>query len=897
MSRSVVRRPSLVLGKKVSRWIIAFLVLWAGCRRGEEDAAPLQVAFAGCAEVRDGPECLLEQPLDLWVATPIGRISVEPPPERIVEVAGGQRIRIDAAAARRNGRVQVTARGEGPTRLFSLRIAKTSRPCPTAAAASAAGYKAYRAADITSADQALAEAVAAWARCGRRHKVLKDQLMRVHLRLSPTSTAASILGADRFDTALALLSSAEAQTYFSSDLTAGISFYRGVIEAQTANLRGAVRHLKAASVDAGRLGLSQERVAHEVLVPLLAQLGDVANLTARLSQLNVAARSLEGCERGRVLTNIGWALLAEEWLARPFGVRSAPLSLSQEPSLACRGVVCPTPVPSGLDIKAILEEAERLKRECERGPANARVNLALLAWLRGDDAGLGRWLTSARQAQPVPDIAPWLYELEARYALRSGKVDAARSALHQMVSAGLSPDAQVRALNLEGAIWRAAGRFKRAEHAWRKADRAVDQAVRWVGLEAGRGSFAARMLAPARSLVELLVEQGRIEAAFAVARHARARTLSGLRRADKIAHLPPSIRESWRAGVARIRALSSAIAAVEQKQRTVPGRQARGLQARLSVLRAERDEQVDAAFRKIDILPLHATSELAVDPGELVLMAFPGERAWFGFAVTSSVTLGRRLDAVPSARPEAMADWLLTPFGQELDRARRIRVLPFGLLGRVDVHALPWRGRPLGFAKPIVYALDIPPTGGTSSGPALVLGDSLGDLSEARVEAQAAARRLNTTAWLGEAASRQRMLVDLPKAAWLHFAGHAEAGDAALGSALILAGRDRWVAGEILTLPSVPAGIVLSACGSGKLPRQELGAGLAQAFVVAGAEAVVATSRRVADRTARRLTEKLYETVAAGALRPNRLPEALRQAQQVLAAEKEDWSAYRVWVP
>jgi CHAT domain-containing protein len=121
----------------------------------------------------------------------------------------------------------------------------------------------------------------------------------------------------------------------------------------------------------------------------------------------------------------------------------------------------------------------------------------------------------------------------------------------------------------------------------------------------------------------------------------------------------------------------------------------------------------------------------------------------------------------------------------------------------------------------------------------------------------------------GPAATRDSLLTALPDARLFHFAGHAQlAGPSGAASALIVEGGARIQLGDLLALPRLPNVVVLSACEGAATGASTAGdgssastMGLTQAFLAAGAHAVVAPSRNIADAEARVFVSALYETV------------------------------------
>ena len=86
-----------------------------------------------------------------------------------------------------------------------------------------------------------------------------------------------------------------------------------------------------------------------------------------------------------------------------------------------------------------------------------------------------------------------------------------------------------------------------------------------------------------------------------------------------------------------------------------------------------------------------------------------------------------------------------------------------------------------------------------------------------------------------------------------------------------------------------PARVVLSGCDAAKSEGDAEGLGLAQAFVVAGAEEVLAPVRPVSDTLAAELATRVHRDRAP-------LADALRAASLSLHAgdARADWAAFRV---
>lgn len=256
--------------------------------------------------------------------------------------------------------------------------------------------------------------------------------------------------------------------------------------------------------------------------------------------------------------------------------------------------------------------------------------------------------------------------------------------------------------------------------------------------------------------------------------------------------------------------------------------------------------------------------------------------------------------------PEQLASALLASVGNRVAHARRLRLRPFGVLRDVNWSAIPVGGRPLVTIAPIEYPFDtadVTTDLGRAESSLLVVADPTGTLPAARREGDAVVAieggDAGVTLLAGAGATRALVLEWLPRASALHFAGHASyAGVDGWESSLLLAGGERVTVADVLALPRVPARVVLSGCETG-IEGEEGGGppglGLAEAFIAAGATAVVASTRRVNDATADRFMRAL---VAALARTPGDVPLALQRAQLDTrsALPSTEWSAFRAFV-
>jgi CHAT domain-containing protein len=153
----------------------------------------------------------------------------------------------------------------------------------------------------------------------------------------------------------------------------------------------------------------------------------------------------------------------------------------------------------------------------------------------------------------------------------------------------------------------------------------------------------------------------------------------------------------------------------------------------------------------------------------------------------------------------------------------------------------------------------------------------------------------NATVLAGADATAERFLALAPDAEWIHFAGHGGwRADAPEASGLRL--NDRWLlAGELADISLSARWVTLSACHTARAlvrPGEEW-FGLARAFLLAGASAVVAAQWDVDDEATARLMSELYARLASG----TPLARALAQAQANRAEAGEhpiDWAGFAV---
>ncbi|MCB9727280.1 MAG: CHAT domain-containing protein [Deltaproteobacteria bacterium] len=695
-----------------------------------------------------------------------------------------------------------------------------------------------------------------------------------------------LVGALRFGEAHETLAALAPAAGAFDEAKAYAPYYEAILLHRAGDPRGALRNLEEAERAARRLGMEAvARDSRQTTALVLQELGRFEEAGRILEGLaGEASASEDPCQRATLLTNLGWTRL----LLGEAGRQSEPLPVLEE-ALAIWRSSCAAPAELG----------------------NALVNLSLAELQRGDIARARERLREAVAAGAADTavVEAWRLDLEGRLALATGEEPGALDAfeaLDRLAREASVPDAALRAALGRGDALAALGRPDEALAAWDAAEGLLDQAVRAVPLGEGQGAFLASATRGPRAHVDLLMSLGRVDEALAVARRSRTRELTMLRQLRALAALGPEARARWEAAVAAWRAGRRALdaAAEDDWKLAADGRAAAAL-ARADEERALR-RALDDALAMAAPEPAPQLTAL-VGSGELALVTHPGRRGTWVFAVTEAGARAVHLGALPS-EPGALAAALLEPFRAELQVARRLRVLAFGPLREVDFQSLPWEGGPLAARLPVVYAVDLPPLAGSApnrSSAALVVADPARNLAGAQAEvgavrallAQGSGAPVELT---GPEATLAAVQERLPEAGLFHFAGHGWFGG--LGgweSALGLAGGQRLTVGDILALPRVPATVVLSGCETGRSDRSGPGAslGLAESFVIAGAEAVVAATRPVDDALAQAMSEALYQE-GQQALRADPAS-ALARAQAHIRAEQPDadWASFRLIVP
>lgn len=663
-----------------------------------------------------------------------------------------------------------------------------------------------------------------------------------------------------------------------------VSYNQALVADRVGNYRSALDQLRKAADLAERVGMATYRWdAEQVLARFLQDLGRSKEALELFARLRNDPHPQSPCDMGNLLTNEAWTrLFAQEEQAGD-------------------------PTPILLEAKLVFDQNGCLPSQ----RLNARLNLALA------HQQAKRW-PEARQAleeaRPLLSGANlrerlWWLDLEGRAAIAENRPQDALGLygeLAEVAERAQSLAGRFRAAFGRARVHLALGRREEAIKDLARADHIIDEESWHVPVHEGRESFVAQREEVTRWYLQLLLDAGRLQEALALTRRARSRLLRQLAVRDRLAQLNDSDQQRWD------RALSS----YWELRDSVDRQAAREWQVAEDQVKSARESlasKVSEARRDLDraLADLGAPRESPLSPpkpGEVILAYHPLPRGWVGFAAHPDGIEVTKFDLPDLGDPEAQARSLLAPFLRVLDRAERVRVLPYGPLQSVDFHALSVNGEPLLARSLVVYSLDLPAL--SSPRPAgrhsvLLVADPEGNLPEARLEAGmvAAAIRKWGPGWTlkrldGTDAVAKTVREELPGANLFHYAGHGTfRGLAGWDSVLPLADGSHLNLGDLLVLRPAPAWVVLSACDAGRASEQVPGEGigLARAFLLAGSQAVVAATRPVQDRAARDLLGEMYRGWQPGA----DLPQQLRRVQSACLrrAPASDCAYFRLLVP
>jgi tetratricopeptide (TPR) repeat protein len=666
------------------------------------------------------------------------------------------------------------------------------------------------------------------------------------------------------------------------------SYYEGYAAFGTTDLRRALALFDRVMIDAERLDLDDLWTgAAQMQLRTLIQLGRKAEARTLLAAVDEHIPEAPPCARADALEQTG--MLTLDFRDDAATLRRADVLLREAVGLYRHA--CPMP----------------------RRLAATLVHLGSAALGANETNEAEVQLSASRAAYSEPSMLLLAAQVELEAKIAEQRRDrSAADRYHRLELLGLElDDPSIRWSGLVGR-GRALEQLDRSSDAievYQEAEAVLDRLRFNAPLGGGRETFLGDRVESASRLIDLLSRSDRVQEAVQAARRSLARALSALAWPARLDAAPDDVRRAWYTAVSTYHQQRTSYELEAADDWKLPA-------DRMARRRDERGRRDAAARALLDeaLASLGARGEqtlapLALLPGELVIIYHPIPSGWIGFAIDRDGATAHRLGALNAGvrQPDKLGETLLAPFSARLEHHDSVRFLPHGALAQIDFHALPWRGRPLIASMAVRYGVDVPSAGRAGTAMNAVVIDPHPELRTSRGEAARAEVRLAAGGWrvrrLSGAAATRRAINESIAAGdvgLLQYAGHAS-----------FAGLDGWeshlgvednrllTVGDILALPAAPAYVVLSGCETAATAAAQgvSGLGLAQAFVVAGARWVVASTRPVKDLDASAIVAALD---AEQALRSGAdIAVHLRAAQNRLmeAAPAIDWASFRVIVP
>lgn len=563
--------------------------------------------------------------------------------------------------------------------------------------------------------------------------------------------------------------------------------------------------------------------------------------------------------------------------------------------------------PTVADPTPLLRElVEHYEPSNDRIRANGvKLNLAIAA-SQDHDLEEAKRASSTLDRTQLDVVSQVFAEIvEARVARGSGRTQEAREHLERArVLAELASD---DALALRVSLARAeleqqTGGLEQARKEYERADGIEDRLALSIAAHEGRSTFSNTYRHGRAHHVELLLELGDRSAALCTVLAARARHLRSLAvQRDRSALDPERAAEQRRLFVQR----QGLVETLEQRNREswslppdelarLAERSARELQ-RIDELSAEAMALIEdepPPWRCADVRPADASRAL--------LTMHPGSRAgqWWLLLDRAGEVDALLVELDPhAADAEVAMSRALARFAAKgrLGALDTLVVIPLGALVSVDFHALDPLSHEGG--PRVLYGLGLGRARrpGPTDGSAAVLVDPSGNLREPAAEAEEVRAALSRVGWT----QRDAWAPDDPHPpTLLYYAGHGYyTGLHGWGSYLQLPQGPVTIQ-QLIAHQRAPAIVVLGAChaGASNVEIIDGGMNLASAFLLAGADLVIAPKQAVDDRDARALARASYGNLPgpgdADAL-AHELVAALTSAQR----QDDRFVDWRIWVP
>jgi hypothetical protein len=430
-------------------------------------------------------------------------------------------------------------------------------------------------------------------------------------------------------------------------------------------------------------------------------------------------------------------------------------------------------------------------------------------------------------------------------------------------AAGQASDAEWRALFGQGLALRALKKDAEGLARLRAAVEVQERAGLRTALRAGRAAFFDDRRALVNALTDAYLGQGDLAALFELTDAVGARVLRTLESSVRAERLSPSAREAYLRRVTDYSRARSAFEAGAAREAELSGRAL--AEWRTARLADERD--LTARFEAVyELLDREAPTALPAAASAQAAQARLGERealVAFARAPNAEVALVLKRDEITGVHLEGAAPVSL--LDAALEGVDRVVVVAGASSTAFD---LPVMGSPpLATRKTVTFTpyagLWVRGASPMTGEGRLIVADPESNLPSARGEGTRLGALLgaNVRLAIGRDATRAQVLEALATSRLFHFAGHGElAPDDPWSARLRLAEGQSLTLSDLLLEAPRPTLVVLNGCSTGV--RLALGrhdrVGLPEAFLVAGAAAVLATDDEVEDSQARTFVERFY---------------------------------------
>lgn len=681
-----------------------------------------------------------------------------------------------------------------------------------------------------------------------------------------------------------------------------LSYYRGIYYRYEGHYQLAQRELQRAVDVADNFQFVRELgMAREALANLLTEVGQFAHAD-RVYQRLLAANNVQGCDLAYYNNSAAGSLLmaAESGETEPGRLQQAASYLSSASGHNS------TNCPDHHSLQAFIF-----------------LNETLLAIIQKRAQLAEEKLMAIHQLSDRSDrVQTWVGDFAGRIALLKKRWDEAEMAFEKLKG-------QSRSKEDAEAMWRATLGLARVKLAIEQPDAALallqenaqrtDQLAEAIGIHEERSRFYNLRKQNSQLLLETLIAIGDAEAVLAVLKHARQRVLGDALRQFAIENRSAQQHR----GVQRY---------VDKRKQEAAAKANSWMLSQSEFQHQEKRQAAAKSQLVSEIAQVNAITELSTpreqngpSTEENKKASFPANtlnlyffRDGNGTVVVAENNRGpimkhfdksnggakKEVDVIKNlqfdtSQFESLA-FLILPFAREIDEAEMINLYGSGEFATTALHRIPFRGKPLGEQKTLLYRLDLADTLPDFSWPhpgMLLVGDAHGDLPNSRKEIKALSKFSNelATTLTGEAVTYSALRSELPKHRHVHYSGHGDAKGQSWQSSLALANDNGLSIGDILTLDKVPYSLVLSACSTNHNAVQSMVEdwSTVNAFLVAGSAWVMGSPEPIDDQDAFVFMQKLYQFWKA----EDDLLTAWQLTQRKLASlpTKNTWQHFRLY--